>query len=154
MLNFGNMVDIEGIKKLREETGCGVIEAKKALEDSPDFESAIEYLRKQGAKKAANKEGRVTGQGIVSSYIHATGRIGAVVSLGCETDFVARTEDFNKLALEMAMQISAMDPKNVDELLSQMYIRDNSQTVKSLIVELSAKVGENVVVKDFKRLEV
>jgi len=148
------MVDVERIKKLREETGCGVIEAKKALEDSPDFESAIEYLKKQGAEKAANKEGRLTGQGTVSSYIHATGRIGAVVALGCETDFVARTEDFKKLALEVAMHVSAMDPKDVDELLSQEYIRDNSKTVKDLIVELSAKVGENVVVKDFKRLEV
>ncbi len=148
------MVDVERIKKLREETGCGVIEAKKALEDSPDFESAKEYLKKQGATKASKKEGRETIQGTVSAYVHATGRIGAVVSLSCETDFVARTEDFKKLVLEIAMQISAMDPKDVDELLSQSYIRDNSKTIKELIVELSAKVGENIVVKDFKRLEI
>lgn len=148
------MVDLEGIKKLREETGCGVIEAKKALEDSPDFESAKEFLKKQGVTKAAKKEGRETAQGTVSSYIHTTGRIGAVVSLACETDFVARTEDFKKLALEIAMQTAAMSPQDVAELLSQVYIRDNSKTVKGLIVELSAKVGENIVVKDFKRLEI
>lgn len=149
------MNDLELLKKLREETGAGVMDCKKALEEnSNDLEKAKEQLARLGLEKAAKKADREIKAGMVDAYLHTTGRVGAVVALGCETDFVARTEDFKKLARELAMQAAAMKPKDVEELLSQAYIRDASKTVKDLLIALSAKVGENIVVKDFKVLEV
>ena len=148
------MVDLDLIKKLREETGCGVIEAKKVLEETASYEEAKEVLKKRGIEKVAKKEARETAQGFVGSYLHSNGALASLVSLACETDFVARTEDFKRLANEVAMQVAAMNPASVEELLSQEYIREPNKTVRDLLVELSAKVGENVLVKDFKRLEV
>lgn len=149
------MESLDLLKKLREETGAGVMDCKKALEEnSNDLEKAKEQLTKLGLEKAAKKADREIKAGLVEAYLHATGRVGAVVALGCETDFVARTPDFRKLAREIALQAAAMKPKDVEELLSQAYIRDASKTVKDLLVALSAKVGENIIIKDFKVLEV
>jgi elongation factor Ts len=149
------MNDLELLKKLREETGAGVMDCKKALEEnSNDLEKAKEQLTKLGLEKAAKKSDREIKAGLVDAYLHTTGRVGAVVALGCETDFVARTEDFKKLSREVAMQAAAMKPKDIEELLAQAYIRDGSKTVKDLLVALTAKVGENIIIKDFKVLEV
>lgn len=149
------MDDLETLKKLREETGAGVMDCKRALEEfSGDYQKAKEKLAQLGLEKAAKKADREIKAGLVDCYIHTTGRVGAIVALGCETDFVARTPDFKKLAREVAMQAAAMKPENVDELLGQPYIRDASKTVKDLLIELTAKVGENIVVKDFSVLEI
>ncbi|MBI4100456.1 translation elongation factor Ts [Candidatus Microgenomates bacterium] len=148
-------VTIEDIKKLREETGGGIIECRTALEECDgDFKKAKEWLLRKGIERAVKKEGRETVQGIVDCYIHATGKVGAMVALTCETDFVARTDDFKKLAHEIAMQIASMDPKDVNELLKQEYIRDPKKKIGDLIKEVIGKLGENIVIKSFKRLQI
>ena len=149
------MENLELIKKLRESSGCGVMEAKKALEETGgDLEASLEILKKRGIEKSQKTEGRQTGQGLIVSYTHSGGRIGSLVLLSCETDFVAHTDDFKGLANEVAMQVVAMNPSSVEQLLDQEYIREPSRKVKDLVVELSGKVGENIVISDFKRLEI
>ncbi len=149
------MESLELLKKLRQETGAGVMDCKKALEaNDGDYQKALEQLKGQSFEKAAKKVDREIKAGFVGVYAHATGRVGSIVSLGCETDFVARLEDFKKLAFEIALQASAMKPDNVAELLSQDYIRDPSKKIRDLLRELAAKVGENIVVRDFRVLEV
>lgn len=145
-------MDIKLIKKLREETGVSIAECKKALEETNnDIKKAKELLKKRGLEKAAKKGDRVTEQGIVASYIHAGGTIGALVSLACETDFVARTDEYKELAREIAMQVCAMDPKDTKELMKQAYIRDSKVTIEDLIKEKIAKLGENITIKEFSR---
>ncbi len=147
-------VKIEDIKKLREKTGAGIADSRKALEEAGgDFKKAEELVKSWGIEKAASKADRVAGEGLVETYIHGTGRVGAMIELNCETDFVAKTDEFKNLAHEIAMQVSAMDPKDVDELLKQDYIRDSSKTIEQLVKETIAKVGENIVVKRFMRFE-
>lgn len=147
-------IDINQIKHLRDETQASIADCRKALEESGgDYEKALEWLKKRGAEIAEKKAERETSQGVVESYIHGNGKIGVLVTLLCETDFVARTEEFKKLAHEIAMQISAMNPKDVDSLLKQEYIRDNSMTVENLIKETIGKVGENIKVREFSRFE-
>ena len=146
---------IELVKKIRNETGLGIMEIKAALEEAAgDMKKAQEILRKKGFEKAAKKGDRETGQGLVESYVHANGKVGVLVSLLCETDFVARTDEFKALAHEVAMQIAAMNPKSIDVLLKQEYIRDGSKTIDELIKETIAKVGENIKLGDFKRSEI
>lgn len=148
-------VAIDQIKKLRYETGAGVSDIKRALEDAGnDEKKAKELLRNAGFEKAVKKQERKTSAGVVETYIHATGVSGATVVLLVETDFVARTQEFKNLARELAMQVCAMNPKDVDELLSQNYIRDESKTISDLIKEHIAKFGENIQVKEFRRFEV
>lgn len=150
-----NKISIDQIKKLREETGAGVMEIKRALEEaSGDAQKAKETLRKYGLVKADKKAGRATQAGIVEAYIHATKTGGATVVLTCETDFVARTEEFQNLAHELAMQICAMNPRSVEELLVQPWIRDESRTIEDLIKEHIGRFGENIKVQEFKRFEV
>lgn len=147
-------IDIELLKQIREETSASIADCRRALEEAGgDYKKAIEWLRKRGAEIALKKADRETSQGVVESYVHGNGKIGVIVALLCETDFVARTQVFKDLAHEIAMQISAMNPKDVDELLKQEYIRDGSVTVESLIKQTIGKLGENIVVKEFKRLE-
>ncbi|MCS7254136.1 MAG: translation elongation factor Ts [Armatimonadota bacterium] len=107
-------VSVEEVKRLREMTGAGVMDCKRALEMAEgDFEKAIEILRAEGLAKAEKRSGRVTSEGVITSYIHTGGRIGAMVELDCESDFVARTDEFRRLAYELAMQVAAMDPKYI-----------------------------------------
>lgn len=147
------MISIDLIKKLREDTGVGVMDARRALEESGgDMKTAREWLSTHAVSQAAKKADRSTGEGIISSYIHQNGKIGVLVKLGCETDFVARTPDFQQLGKELAMQIASMNPKNVNELLSQEWIKDASKTVKQLVDEQVAKVGENIKVLGFSRM--
>lgn len=149
------MSNITLIKKLREETGASISDCSKALEESKgDYDKAIEWLKKRGIEKAEKKADRETNQGLVESYIHQNGKVGAMVEILCETDFVARTDDFKKLSHEIAMQVASMNPKNVDELLKQEYIRDTSVTISDLIKQHIGKLGENIVVKEIKRLEI
>ena len=191
-------VSVEDIKKLRELTGVGLTDAKKALvETDGDFDKALEAMRKKGLTKAEKKGDREAREGLIEGYVHS-GRIGVVVEVNCETDFVARLDDFKTLAHEIAMQIAAMSPKYVSEadipaeemervrteliasealaskpeemrekivegqlkkhfveqvLMSQAYILDDSKTVEQHIKEAIAKLGENIVVRQFRRIE-
>ena len=149
------MVDIELLKKLRLETGISLADCRRALEETNgDYKKAQEWLKKQGLEKAEKKSDRETSQGLVESYIHQNGKVGALIQITCETDFVARTEDFKHLAHEVAMQVAAMKPKNIDTLLKQEYIRDGSQTIEQLIKSVIAKLGENIVVKEIVVFEI
>ena len=148
-------------------TGAGIMDSKRALEEADgDVEAARKILREKGIASAAKKASRDTNEGLVEAYVHSGGRVGAIVELNCETDFVARTEDMKTLAHDVAMQVAAMSPKYVDErdapedeegspqetcLLSQPFIRDNGVTVQDIVNETIAKVGENVRVRRFSR---
>lgn len=147
-------VNVGDIKKLREETGAGIADCRKALEESKgNFEKAKELLKSWGIDKAASKSDRVVGAGLVDTYIHANGKVGAMVEINCETDFVARTDEFKSLCHEVAMQIAAMDPKDVEELKKEDYIRDSAKSIEGLVKETIAKIGENIVIKRFMRFE-
>jgi elongation factor Ts len=145
-------VDPKEVQRLREETNAGVMDCKRALEDaSGDYQKAKELLKERGLQKAAKKEGREAKEGVVAAYIHAGGRVGALVEIASETDFVARGDEFQKLAREVAMQVAAMSPATLDDLLAQAYIRDASKTVKDLVTDLAVKTGENLSVRRFQR---
>ncbi|MBI2599210.1 translation elongation factor Ts [Candidatus Curtissbacteria bacterium] len=147
-------IPVDDIKKLREKTGGGIADCRKALAESGgDFAKAEDLLKSWGIDKAASKSDRVVGAGLIETYMHAGGKVGAMVEVNCETDFVARTDEFKNLAHEIAMQVAAMDPKDVKDLEKQEYIRDTSKTISDLIKEVIAKVGENIVVKRFERFE-
>ena len=187
----------EQVKELREKTGAGMMDCKQALAASGgNIEKAIDYLRKKGAATAEKRADRITNQGLVEAYIHAGGRIGAIVEVNCETDFVAKTDDFRALAKDLAMQIAAMSPRYIARedvsretidheleiyrtqarnekkpeqvvervangklekyfqevcLLEQTFIKDSGRTVKDLILDLTAKTGEKVTVRRFRR---
>ena len=142
------------VKRLREETGAGVMDCKRALEESKGyFERAKALIKERGLAKAQKKSDREAKEGIVEAYVHAGGRIGAMVEVSSETDFVARNPEFRELAKELAMQVAAMDPKDVDELLEQTYIRDASKKVGELVTGIAAATGENVRVRRFKRFQ-
>lgn len=191
-------VTIDDIKKLKELTGVGLTDAKKALiEADGDFDKALEAMRKKGLTRAEKKGDREAREGLIESYVHS-GRIGVIVEVNCETDFVARLDDFKTLAHEIAMQIAAMNPQYANEtdipvediekfkaeaaagdalkgkptdiaekivdgqvkkhfaekvLMSQTYILDDKKTVDQHVKEAVAKLGENIVVRQFKRIE-
>lgn len=192
-------MNLEQIKKIREKTGAGVVEVKKALDEaSGDETKAIDILRKRGQEKANKKSERTTQEGLVVSYAHSNGRLGAMIKLYCETDFVARNEEFKELAKDIAMHIAAMNPKYIRpedmpqelvekekeiwiaqlknegkkddiipkilegkekkfredvSLLTQPFIKNPEQTIESLIKEKIGKIGENIQVGEFSRLE-
>ncbi len=187
------------VKELRERTGAGMMDCKKALtETNGDVEKAIDLLREKGLSAAAKKSGRVAAEGLVESYIHAGGRIGVLVEVNCETDFVAKTDDFKALVKDIAMQVAAAKPEYVSRedvpeevleremkvlkaqalnegkpehivekmvqgriekyykevcLLEQPFIKDPDKTVKQLVTENIAKIGENIVIRRFARFE-
>ena len=161
-------VTVEQIRTLRGQTGAGIMECKQALQESQgDLEKATEALRLKGFAQASKRADRATNQGVVEAYVHTGGRVGAMVELACETDFVARTPEFKMLAHDIAMQVAAMAPSYLDEkdieegddrpvaqisLLQQPFIKDNSSSVAEVVRELAAKVGENVRVLRFNRL--
>lgn len=150
-----NKINIKLIKKLREETQASVADIRAVLEISNNNETkAKEWLSKRGLEKAGKKEGRKTKAGVVETYIHHNGISGSTVVLSCETDFVARTDEFKNLAHEIAMEVNALNPKDVRTLLSMPYIRDEKKTVGDLIKEHIAKLGENIQIKEFKKFEV
>lgn len=148
-------IDLTLLKKLRDETSASIADCRRALDESEGkYEKALAWLRKRGLEKAEKKSDRETHQGLVDAYIHNGGKVGALLVLQCETDFVARTEEFKKLAREIGMQISAMNPKTVEDLLKQEYIRDASQTIDQVIKSLIGKLGENITVREFKRFTI
>lgn len=145
---------IDQIRKLRAKTGAGIADCRRAFEETGgDFKKAEELVKSWGLDKAATKSDRAVGAGLVETYIHAGGKVGAMVEVNCETDFVVRTDEFKNLAHEIAMQVAAMDPADVEELLKQEYIRDVSKTIEQLVRETIAKVGENIVIRRFMRFE-
>src|SRR3989339_1209728 len=191
---------LEKIKKIREQTGAGIMEVKKALEDAAGDEAkAVEILRKKGKEKAMKKSERTAGEGVVAAYIHSNERVGAMVKLLCETDFVARNEEFKSLARDIAMHITAMNPKYLKpedvpleelekekeiwmaqvsqegekpkeimekimegkekkyraeiSLMTQSYVKNPDQTIADLIAEKVAKIGENIQIGGFSRME-
>lgn len=146
-------INVEDIKKLRSETQAGVADCRTALVDADgDYQKAKKLLTQRGLEKAAKKEGKDTSQGIVEAYVHQ-GKVGVLVELRCETDFVARTDEFKNLAHEIALQVCSMNPKNISELVKEPYIRDPIQTITDLIKQLAAKVGENVTIARFTRFQ-
>ena len=161
-------ISTSDIKALRDETGAGIMDCKRALEQADgDLERALVFLREMGLNTALKKADRATNEGLVEAYIHTGGRVGSIVEVNCETDFVARTDDFKGLAHELAMQVAAMAPVYVDAedipedaegvdpeqscLMQQPYIRDNSLTVRDLVNENVGKLGENLRVRRFSR---
>ena len=163
-------VNVELVRILRDQTGAGIMECKVALESTDgDLEKATAILRDKGRASVAKRVGRETREGVIETYVHTGGRFGAMVELGCETDFVARTEEFQKLAYDIAMQVAAMGPVYVDQddieegdsrpaaetsLMQQSFIKNSSTSVGEMVKELAAKVGENIRVVRFNRLEV
>jgi len=144
----------DDIKKLREITGAGVMDCQRALKEAGgDFDKAISFIHKRGEIIFQKRKERLTGAGVLKSYIH-NGRVGVLLDIRCETDFVGRGEDFQNLANEVAMQITAMNPENVEELLKQPYVKDESITIGDLIKRVIAKTGENVKVERFCRYEI
>lgn len=157
------------IKELREKSGAGIMDCRSALVDTEgDIEKALEVLKEKGLLKAQKKAERATGQGLVEAYIHTAGRIGAMIEVNCETDFVARTDEFREIAHCLAMQVAALSPQFISEeeipegvevepqevcLLLQPYIKDPTKSVKDVIMEIVAKVGENIQVRRFTRYE-
>ncbi|MBI2618890.1 MAG: translation elongation factor Ts [Ignavibacteriales bacterium] len=190
-------ISTELIKQLRMKTGAGMMDCKRALEETGgDIDKAVEYLRKKGAATAAKRADKETNQGVVEAYIHTGGRIGAMVELNCETDFVAKTPDFKALAHDIAMQIAAMSPRYIGReevekeviakeieiykthaqnegksapvaekiaqgrlekfyqeacLLEQSFIKDSGKTIKDLLDETTARVGERISIRRFMR---
>ena len=146
---------IELVKKLRAETGLGVMEIKAAVEEGGGDEKKIkEILKKRGFEKAEKKAERETHQGRVATYTHSTGKIGVMVELLCETDFVAKNEDFLAVAKDLCLQIAAMNPASKEELLSQEFIKDPSKIIGEMIKTLSAKFGENIKIGKMERFEI
>ncbi len=193
------MITVEMVKELRERTGAGMMDCKKALmEKNGDMDKAIEYLREKGLAAAAKKAGRIAAEGLVESYIHGGGRIGVLVEVNCETDFVAKTPGFREFVKDIAMQIAAAKPEYVRKeevpqeiiekekeilraqalnegkpekvvekmvegriekfykevcLLEQPFIKDNDITIKQLLTEKIAQIGENINIRRFVRYE-
>ena len=160
-------ITTEQIKALRDLTGAGIMDSKKALEEAEgDIEKAESLLKAKGIEKLASKSHRETSEGLIESYVHSGSRIGALVEVNCETDFVSRTPEFKDLAHNLSMQVAAMAPLYKDKselpaddtsnpeevcLLQQPFIRDNSRTIQDIVTEVAAKVGENVRIKRFAR---
>jgi elongation factor Ts len=157
------------VKELRDQSGAGIMQCRKALiESDGDIEKALEILKEQSLFKAAKKAERPTVEGLIEAYIHTAGRVGAMVELNCETDFVARTDEFKDLAHHLAMQVAAMSPQFISEeefppesegepqtacLLLQADIKEPEKTIKEIIAETIAKTGENIKVSRFARFE-
>ena len=144
-------IDIELIKKLREESGAPIIRVKKLLEElKGDEKKALEILRKEGFEKAEKRTERVTGQGKLFTYAHHTGKVVSVVELLCETDFVAKNELFETLGKELALQVASMGE---EDLINQDYVKDPSKKVSELVKEVIAKTGENIRIGRIFRIE-
>ena len=162
-----NKASVADIRAIRSETGAGVMDIKRAIEDAEgDLDKARELLGQRGSEFSAKRAERETREGLVTAYVHPGRPLGALLELNCETDFVARTEDFTSLARDIAMHIAAMGPTRVSDdedqdpdddgpaLLTQPWFRDGSQTVEQVIQAVVAKLGENIQVGRFSRFEI
>lgn len=147
------MIKSEDVQKLREMTGAGVMDSKNALKDAEgDFEKAKALIKERGLLKANKRAGREVREGIIDAYIH-NNRVGVLVHVSCETDFVAKSDVFKELVHNVAMQIAANAPDDVDELMGQAYIKDESQTIEELVKGAIAKLGENIKIEEFARYQ-
>jgi len=148
------MISAEAVKNLREKTGLSMIECKKALEETGgDEQKALEVLSRRGAEIADKKSERQIKAGLIDAYIHSNQKIGVLLELGCETDFVARNENFKALSHDICLQISATSPATVEELLVQPFIKNPEQTIQDLINETVGKLGENIKIGKFVRFD-
>jgi len=162
-------IPVARVKELRDQSGAAIMQCRNALiEAQGDIEKALQILKEQSIFQAEKKAKRATAQGLIEAYVHAGGRVGAMVEVNCETDFVARTNEFKELAHYLAMQVVAMNPQFISKeslppecelepqtacLLLQPYIKDPARTVQEIIMETIAKVGENIRVSRFARFE-
>lgn len=154
MQNENSKSQIEKIKKLREETEISIAECKQALEKvNWNVEKAKAILKKRYGELAKKRKEKETKEGIIEAYIHPTKKVGAMIQLQCESDFVAKSEEFKKLAHELCLQIAAIDPEEIP-LLEQNWIRDETKKIQSLIEEYIAKFGENIEIKKFVRFQI
>jgi len=145
-------VTIYQIKKLREQTDMPVMDCRQALEEAGgDEKKALDFLKAKGLARAEKKANRQVKAGLISAYTHTNGQIGVLVELACETDFVSRNEEFQLLAHELCLQVASMNPKNVEELLKQPWIRDDKKTIDDLVKETIGKLGENIVIRRIVR---
>ena len=148
------MVTASQVKDLREKTGAGMMDCKKVLtETDGDMEKAIELLRERGSAKAAKKSGRVAAEGLVEAFISEDGKTGAIVEVNSETDFVGKNEEFKTFVMNIAKQVVEKDPKDVEELLAQESIEVPGKTVKEVLVDKIATIGENMNIRRFTRFE-
>ncbi len=146
------MISASAVKELREVTGCGMMDCKKALtETNGDFDKAVDYLREKGLATAAKKAGRIASEGLVDILVE--GNVGAMVEINSETDFVAKNEEFQTFVKNVARQVIAVNPADVDALLESKFIDDESMTIKDLLTEKIAKIGENMNLRRFARYE-
>lgn len=142
-------MDMEQVKALREKTGAGVMAVKKALDDAKgDEKEAEKLLKKRSVEIVAKKAERATSQGLIEAYVHL-GKIGVLVEINCETDFVARNDEFKAFAHEIALQAATSEAKDVAGLLKEVYFKDPSRTVEELLTDAIAKTGENIKIKRF-----
>ena len=164
-------ISVTQIKELRDKTSAGVMECKRALQQAEgNVDRACDILREQGLARAEKKADRVASQGLVEVYVHGGGRIGSMVELNCETDFVAHTDEFKALVHDLALQVAATDPRFVSSaeipevekeklnpeevcLLAQAFIKDPSRRISDIVADVSAKMGEKVAVRRFARFE-
>ena len=148
------MISASLVKELREKTGAGMMDCKKVLtETDGDMDKAIDLLRERGIAKAAKKSGRVAAEGLVDAYISEDGKVGAVVEVNSETGFVAKNEEFKEFVASVAKQVVEKNPKDVEDLLAQESIDNPGKTVKEVLVEKIAKIGENLTIRRFKRFQ-
>ena len=148
------MITASQVKDLREKTGAGMMDCKKVLtETDGDMEKAIELLRERGIAKAAKKSGRVAAEGLVEAYVSEDGKVGAVVEVNAETDFVAKNEEFKTFVANVAKQVAEKNPKDVEELLAQDSIEEPGKTVNEVLIEKIATIGENMNIRRFARFE-
>jgi elongation factor Ts len=157
------------VARLREETGAGMLDCKKALdENNGDFDKAKEHLKQKGFAAAAKRSERETSEGLIASYVHHNGRVGSLVEVNCESDFVARTDDFINLVQALALHVAGANPLYLTEeeipkgsdddpkdvvLMLQPFVKDNDKTIGDLVTETAAKTGENVRIRRFARFE-
>ena len=148
------MITAALVKELREKTGAGMMDCKKVLtETDGDLEKAAELLRERGIAKAAKKSGRIAAEGLVEAYISEDGKVGAVVEVNSETDFVAKNEEFQKFVMDVAKQVVEKNPATVEELLAQPSIAEEGKTVNEVLVNKIATIGENMSIRRFARFE-
>ena len=148
------MITASQVKELREKTGAGMMDCKKVLtETNGDEEKAIELLRERGIAKAAKKSDRIAAEGLVTTYVSDDHKVGVVVEVNAETDFVAKNEEFRNFVADVAEQIAKENPANVEELLNQKSIKDNSKTVGEVLTNKIATIGENMSIRRFERFE-
>ena len=146
------MITASQVKDLREKTGAGMMDCKKVLtETDGDMEKAIELLRERGIAKAAKKSDRIAAEGLVTAYVSEDGKVGAVAEINAETDFVAKNEEFRIFANDVAKQVAIKAPKNVEELLAQTFINDETKTVNEVLTNKIATIGENMSIRRFER---